>query len=328
MSEKNISISPYAKADNVIDIKGFIKLDDLNDQIEIPEKKHLNLYNFSTATGDLIVPRNFKTLHIILKPNWISNYTQNDLDHLLLKGESSHEILKLRLQVWCKNTRWCSEQVAMLLRDVNNKNEIIYEIPLCDVKEEVVISGFITREKVGRKSESRKADAIFSVLSNCEDISIQIDEKRDIGGNYLPIQPDNIGELLFDVQGMENDFELPVIKYSEDFKPFFVKDNIKTVNVTFMMSMFYFLDSYLKWLIFKCKYDSHDKNQKGLIEIFSKYCDISKNSLIEIVEDKKYSETQTKEYLRLSLNLFKGIQKDSPVKYSKELKQLIKDETK
>jgi hypothetical protein len=134
--------------------------------------------------------------------------------------------------------------------------------------------------------------------------------------------------MVFDIKGLENDFDLPRIKCAKEFKEYFVRNDLKTVNSTFMMVIFYILDSYLKWLIFNCKYDAHDKNHKGLVESFSKYCAISKASLVELIEEKKYSENQTKQYLTLSYKLLLGVQTDSPIKYSKELKQMIKEETK
>ncbi len=327
MSERIIPISPYIKADNLVSIGGHTVIDGIDEQIEIPEKKHLNLYNYTMSNGELVVPRNHKLLRVFLKPIWEDGHNANDFNHLLLNGETTEKVLRLKLQIWCKNTRWCSNQLSLHLSEVGRK-EVYFEIPILEVKEEIVISGFVTRESHSGRNEPRKANAIYSVLSNCEDVSIQIDEKKEIGGNHLPIKPENIGELLFDLDGMDSDFDLPVIKYSEEFKEYFVRDTLKTVNITFMMSMFFFLDSYLKWLIFKCRYDSHDKNHKGLIESFSKYCEISRTKLIELIEEKKYSENQIKQYLILSANLFRGIQINSPIKYAKELKQMIKSELK
>jgi hypothetical protein len=326
MSEQIIAISTYAKADNLIDLKGYVAIEGVDEKIDIPERKQLILYNYSLSNGEIIVPRNHNSLKILLKPGIVKGQGQNDFNQLLLNGEVSERVLKLRIQVWCKNTRWCSNQLAMNLSDVNGRKEIHFEIPISEVKEEIIISGFITREVANSKNETRKANSIYSVLSTCEEIAIQIDERKEIGGNHLPIFPEDIGELLFDIHGLENDFELPIIKYSEDFKEYFVRDNLGTVNSTFMMAMFYFLDAYLKWLIFKCKFDAHDKNHKGLVETFAKYCSISKVKLVEIIEEKKYSENQTKQYLSLSHNLLHGIQVDSPIKYAKELKQIIKGE--
>jgi hypothetical protein len=328
MSERNITISPYAKADNLIDLKGYVSLDGVEEKIDIPEKKQLILYNYSLLNGDIVVPRKLDSFRIFLKPVFAKGHSQNDFHHLLMNGESAEGTLKLRLQVWCKKTRWCSNQLSLNLNEASGRKEVYFDIPVSEVKEEVVVSGFVTREKGNNRNESRKANTIYSVLSTSDEISIQIDERKEIGGNHLPIFPEDIGELLFDIHGLENDFELPAIKYSEDFKEYFVRDNLKTVNTAFMMAMFYFLDSYLKWLIFKCKYDAHDKSHKGLIETFAKYCSISKANLVELVEERKYSENQIKQYLTLSHNLLHGIQVDSPVKYAKELKLMIKEETK
>jgi len=328
MSERNISISTYAKADGLIDLKGHVSLEGVEEKIDIPEKKHLILYNYSLSNGDIVVPRNYNELRIILKPVIRKGHSQNDFNHLLFKGEQTEKILKLRLQVWCKNTRWCSNQLILNLSEANGKKEIYFDIPISEVKEEVVVSGFVTRESGSNGGEVRKANSIYSVLSTCEDVLIQIDERKEIGGNHLPIDPEDIGDLLFDIHGLENDFELPRIKYAREFEEYFKRDDLRTVNTTFMMAMFYFLDSYLKWLIFQCKYDGQDKNQKALIDTFSKYCGISKSSLKEIVEDRKYSENQIKQYLTLSHKLFHGIQVDSPIKYAKELKLMIKEELK
>jgi len=328
MSERIIGISPYSKADDLIELNGCVTLDGVQERIDIPEKRHLILYNYSLTNGEILVPRNHDSIRVLLRPSMMKGHAQRDFEHLLLKGESTSDILKLRVQVWCKNTRWCSTQLNMKLIEVNGRKELCFDIPLSEVKEEIIISGFVTREAGNNKSELRKANSIFSVLSNCEDVSIQIDERKEIGGNHLPIVPENIGELLFDIHGLDNDFDLPVIKYSENLKEYFVRDDSKTVNATFMMAMFYFLDAYLKWLIFRCRYDVHDKNHKGLVETFSKYCGTTKSELVEIIEDKKYSENQVKTYLTLSHKLLKGIQVDSPVKYARELSQMIREEIK
>jgi hypothetical protein len=328
MSERIISISPYAKADNLIDLAGYVSILGIEEKIELPEKKHLILYNYSLSNGNIIVPRKIDSFKIFLKPRMVKGRSIKDFEHLILNDETIDKVLKLRIQIWCKNTRWCSDQLVVDLKEINGRKEVYFEIPLSEVKEEVIISAFVTRETGARINMPRKANSALSVLSNCEEISIQIDEKKEIGGNHLPIDPENIGDLLFDIHGIDKDFELPRIKYSEDFKEYFVRDNLTTVNTTFMMVMFYFLDCYLKWLIFTCRYDSHDKNHKGLVESFSKYCGISKSNLVEIIEDKKYSENQTKSYLTLSHKLFKGIQVDSPIKFAKELKQMIKEEIK
>lgn len=328
MSERNIAISTYAKADNLIDLRGYVVLDGVEEKIDIPEKKHLILYNYSLTNGDIIVPRKFDVFRIFIRPAFAKGHSQSEFHHLILNGENAEGTLKLRLQVWCRNTRWCSDQIALNISEANGRKEVYFDIPVSDVKEEVVVSGFVTREKGGRSTEFRKANSIYSVLSTCEEVSIQIDEKKEIGGNHIPILPEDIGELLFDVHGMENDFEIPVIKYSKEFQEYFVRDNLKTVNATFMMAMFYFLDAYLKWLIFNCKYDAHDKNHKGLVETFSKYCGISKGDLVDVIEERKYSENQVRKYLTLSQKLMHGIQVDSPIRYAKELKSMIKEEVK
>ena len=100
MSERIIPISPYAKADNMIDLKGYVSIDGIEEKIEIPDKKHLILYNFSLANGDIVVPRNHDILRIFLKPTIAKGHSPNDFSHFLLNGESVEKVLKLKLQVW------------------------------------------------------------------------------------------------------------------------------------------------------------------------------------------------------------------------------------
>lgn len=326
MSEQNIPILPYAKADNLIDIRGYVSIEGVEEKIEIPDKKHLILYNRLLANGEIFVPRNHDSFRIFLKPTIAKGHSQNDFSHLLLNGESIEKILKLKLQVWCKNTRWCSNQLTVNLSEANGRKEVYFDIPLSEVKEEIVISGFVIRETGSKVNETRKANSIYSVLSNCEEVAIQIDERKEIGGNHLPIDYEDIGELVFDIHGLDKDYEFPRIKCSNEFKEYFRKENVRTVEVTMMMAMFYFFDAYLKWLIFVCVYDEHDKNQKGLVGSLAELCEVSKSRLVEIAELTKHSEEQSKEYLTLSHSLFKGLQLHSAVKYSKYLKKLIKDE--
>ena len=330
MSERLIPISTYAKADNIIELNGYVSIEGIDEKIEIPEKKHLILYNFSLVSGEIVIPRNHNVLRIFLKPNIIKGHSPDDFSHLLLKGESVDKVLKLKIQVWCKNTRWCSNQISINISDAKGRKEVYFDVPMSEVKDEIIISGFVTREKGGNSNEPRKANSLHSVLSNCEDVAIQIDERKEIVGNHLPIDYEDLIDKskIFDIKGLDNDFEIPRIKCAKEFKEYFVRDDLKTVNATFMMVMFYLLDSYLKWLIFSCKYDANDKNHKGLVETFAKYCNISKAKLVDLIEEKKYSETQTREYLILSHKLLYGLQVDSQVKYAKELKQLIKDEGK
>src|SRR5687767_262678 len=118
MSERVIPISTYLKADDLIDIRGHLFVDGIDERIELPEKKQLILYNYSLSNGDILLPRNHDRVRIFLKPVWRKARTQSDFNHMLLKGESPEIILRLRLQVWCKNTRWCSNQIAMNFSEI------------------------------------------------------------------------------------------------------------------------------------------------------------------------------------------------------------------
>lgn len=219
-----------------------------------------------------------------------------------------------------------SEQKHIPLNEIGTKKTYVFEIPIIEVKELLTVSAFVLRGKGNSKTLLRKANTKYSILSESEEITIQIDERKDIGGAHLPIEPDNIGDKVFEIKGLDSETDIPRIKYSEEFKEYFTRDDLQTVNTTFIMSMFYFLDAYLKWLIFVSRYDGTDKKYKSVLDLFSRYCDITKPKLIEIIQMQKYSSDQTKEFLKLSQDLFNGLQTNSNFKYKKELLKIIKTE--
>jgi len=328
MSEKIILIEPYKTGVNLISLKGKVSLDGIENEIKIPERNHLNLFNYPLDSGIILTPRSHNTLTVNLTTHWEGATGIDDLKFLVHESEKPEEILSLVVEIWCKTTRWCSEQKHVSLNEIGTKKSYAFQIPINEVKELITVSAFILREKGSSKIFLRKANTKYSILSESEDITIQIDERKDIGGAYLPIEPDNIGEKVFDIKGLDSETDIPRIKYSEEFKEYFTRDDLRTVNITFIMSMFYFLDAYLKWLIFVSRNDSSDKKYKSVLDLFSRYCDITKPKLIEIIQMEKYSPEQTKKYLELSQDLFNGLQTNSDFKYKKELLKIIKEEDK
>lgn len=328
MSELNIPISSYKKVDNLVDIRGQVIFDQIPFVVDIPLSKSISLFNYNAAHDLYIIPRNYECFRLNIMPVLATGFKLLNFIDLLIEGENPFKILKLRVQVTCKSTRWCSNQLIFDLSEIEAKCSKNFDIPMSEVRDDIIVSAFITREKSGAVQETRKARAIYSVVSECDPITIQIDERKEIGSNHLPIQSEEIGDLVFDIHGMDNDFDLPIIKYSIEFDEYFKRDNLMTVNISFMMASFYFLDSYLKWLVFKCKYDLQDKLHIGLIDLFSRYCSVSKPELVEIVEDVKFSENQTRKYYSLSQKLLAGIQINSGLNYKSEIKRLIKNEMK
>ncbi len=328
MSEKTILIEPYETGANLIALKGKVSLDGIEDEIKISEKNHLNLFNHPLDSGKILTPRSHETLTVNLSTHWAGATGINDLKFLVDDLEKPDDVLSLVIEIWCKTTKWCSEQKRIPLNEIGMKKNYSFLIPVNEVKELLTISAFVLREKGNSKTLLRKANAKYSILSESEEITIQIDERKDIGGAYLPIEPDNIGDKVFDIKGLDTETDIPRIKYAEEFKEYFTRDDLQTVNTTFIMSMFYFLDSYLKWLIFVSRHDPADKKYKSVLDLFSRYCEISKLKLIDIIQMDKYSPDQTKEFLKLSQDLFKGLQSNSNFNYKKELLKIIKAEDK
>ncbi len=326
MSEKIIVIEPYRTGANLISLKGRVSLDGIKDEITIPDRNHLNLFNYSLDSGTILIPRSHNTLTLDLTTHWESAKGIGDLKFLIDESEKPEETLSLIVEVWCKTTRWCSEQKSIPLNEIGTKRQFSFNIPINEVKELLTVSAFVIREKGNSKTFLRKASTKYSILSESEEITIQIDERKEIGGAYLPIEPENIGDRIFEIRGLDNETDIPRIKFSEDFKEYFTRDDLQTVNTTFIISMFYFLDSYLKWLIFVSRNDPADKTYKSVLDLFSRYCDITKSQLIEIVQMEKHSPEQTKAFLKLSQDLFNGLQTNVNFKYKKELLKIIKAE--
>src|ERR1044071_2421179 len=133
MSEKNIEVSPYRRADRIIDLSGSVTVDSIEESIPVNPSGYLNLHNHPLRNTDALIPRNHLWLKISLTPSWRNGYSQNDFIHVINSQEITEEILKLRIQCTCKNTRWCSDQVVMALSEINGKNRVQLNIPIEDV---------------------------------------------------------------------------------------------------------------------------------------------------------------------------------------------------
>ncbi len=326
MSEHIIQISPYKTYDDLIKLSGKVIIPEKEIEIEIPENRSLNLYNYELNDSEIIVPRNYELLILKINLSWKKDFLISSLGNLLVPGENPTEVLGFRLQATCDKTRWCSEQKKVDISSITKRASFSFEIPLNEVKGVIKIGGFITREIEVKSADYHIPDASLAIISTCKELSIQIDEIREIGGEYLPIGPGNTGDLAFDISGLDNPFELPKIYYSEELKPFLTRNDLSSVSSSILTSLFYFLDQYLKWFVFTCRLDTNNKYHNSLIDLFSRYCSTPKEEIIDLVEADKYSQEQTKGYLSLSLKLFSGVQIQN--KYKRELKTIYKSEAK
>ncbi len=327
MSEKNISIKTFEREDGIINISSKIVFDALDNEIAIAENGYLNLFNYPLPNGMNIKPREIgESFMLYFKIGWEKGASLSDLQALVENNEKAYELLIVKAQVVCRTSRWCSEQIQIPMIEIGSDYVYHIAIPLSEIKGIISLSADVIRQSTSKKLNTTKATESYTIISSAESVTIQIDEIKELGNNYLPIRPEHIGDYVFDLFGFDNELQLPVIRYTEDFKDYFTNDDLITTNATFFISIPYFLDHYLKWLIFICKYDSTEKIHKGLVELFSKYCGISKASFIEVIEKEKFCEEQIKLYYSLSLNLFKGIQVNSDFKYKSQLKRLFQKE--
>ncbi|HEX5186253.1 MAG TPA: hypothetical protein VFV86_05125 [Nitrososphaeraceae archaeon] len=324
MSERIILIEPYKTYNDLIKLSGKVFIPDIDMDIEIPENRSLNLYNHELNDTTQIIPRNYELIICKITVSWKKDFQLSSLANLLAENENPTEVLSFRLQISCEKTRWCSEQKKIDISSINKRAQYSFEIPLAEVKNSLKVDGFITREYDAKGINPNIPESSLAILSTSKELSIQIDEIKEIGGEYLPIGPGNTGDLAFEISGLDNPFELPKIFYSEELKEFLTRDDLTSVNASMLTCLFYFIDRYLKWLIFTCRLDPNNKFHNSLVDLFSKYCVIPKEEIIELIEKDKFSELQVKGYLELSDKLFKGIQIQN--KYKRELRNFYKSE--
>lgn len=331
MSERTILINTYDKLDNVLAINASIILKDLNQEIPVPGSQMLNLYKYFLPDGSRLNLRASENQEIELKFKILykDGYKMNDLTFLVDEHENLFETLAVRVQATCRKSKWCSTQQKLLLSAIGSGEYFALRIPLSEIKESITIKYFITREKGIKNVIGKKAQSQYSILSTGEEIKIFVDEPKDIGGNHFPIHPKSgMGSLLFTIEGLDRHITLPEIFYNDELKDDFNQDDSLIVNATFLAFSFYILDTYLKWLIFHSSFDDDDKDFKSLLELYSNYCLVSKNKIAEIINLSKYSEEQTKCYMELSQKLFMGIQDNKIINLKKEIKGLLKEESK
>ncbi len=326
MSERLIFIEPYKTYNDLIKLSAKVYFPDTDFEIVVPENRSLNLYNHELNDSTILLPRNHETLTIKVMLAWKKDFQLSSLANLLPDGENPTEILSFRLQISCEKTRWCSEQKKIDLSSITKRSVFNFEIPLIEVKNMLKVEGFITREIDAKGIQLNIPDSCLAILSTTQELSIQIDEIKEIGGEYLPIGPGNTGDQAFEISGLDNPFELPKIFYSEELKEFLTRDDLASVNSSILTSLFYFLDRFLRWLIFTCRIDTNNKYHNSLVDLFSKYCEASKEEIIYLVETDKFCEAQIKGYIELSDKLFKGLQIQN--KYKRELKNIYKSELK
>jgi len=331
MSERTIIISTYDQLDNILSFDANISLKDLDCEIAIPSSQTLNLHKYFLNDGTRLNLRTSATQELIFKFKILfsEGYKLSDLAFLIENSENPYDTLAIRIQATCKKSKWCSNQKKLLLSEIGSNGYSELHIPLNEVKETVSIRYFITREKEIKNVTGRKAQSHYSILSTGEEIKLLLDEPKDIGGSHFPIHPKgSMGNLLFNIEGLERHGTLPEIFYNDELKDDFSQDNSLAVNATFLAFSFYILDTYLKWLIFHSSLDDEDKDYKSLLELYSSYCLVPKTSLSDIINLPKYSEEQTKRYMELSKKLFVGLQDNKIVNIKKEIKSLIREETK
>jgi hypothetical protein len=326
MSERIIKIEPYKTYDDIIRLSGKVILPNLTSEINIPENRNLNLFKYEFNENTIIIPREYESFDLKINLSWRQDSHIGMLDSIVLDVENPAEVLALRIQIQCEKTKWCSEQKKVELGSVTKRTALNFQIPLNEVRNFIKVVAFITREVEGKNTILEIPTSSLSIISTCKELSIQIDEIKDIGGEYLPISSGNIGDLSFDIQGLENPFELPRILYSEELKEYLTRDDLPTVNASILTALFYFLDQYLKWVIFTCRLDLSNKLHKSIIDMFSTYCNVSREDLIEVINKEKFCTEQTQAFLELSQKLFKGLQLQN--KYKKELRNLFKTDAK
>lgn len=325
MSEKVIDVQPYLVKDNLVDIDATIALDNVSDIFQEKKTSKINLYNVELSNGEILIPRKFSTvLTIKIKPVWAYGDAKRDISELISAGENPENAVMLRVRIVCSKTFWTTEQVIFKLSEIG-KRDVEFKVFLKDVAEQIFIEAYLTRELKLANPEPRKAFLPYSIISQHEEFSIQIDEIESIGGNYLPIKAKDLKDVLFQIVA-DDAHTFPTIYYSNALEKLFRRNDLFSVNITFLMVMPAIMDQYLKWLVFRCQPDHTDKQQKALVEKIGNLTGYGKERLYEIMEGPW--EQKAEKFLELSHKLFEGIQTLGGVNFKKELLKYINQERK
>ncbi|HKR06622.1 MAG TPA: hypothetical protein VJY62_18455 [Bacteroidia bacterium] len=325
MEERNIEIEPYKVKNNLIKLTGEVRLDSV-DGVFLIEDDKLNLYGKELSNGEILIPRTkSKVMNLKITPKWEAGNYLKDVKELLHDDENISDAVLLRLRIKCDKTCWSGEQHKIKLSEIGKK-VIEAKIPLSELSEEIEIESFITREVKYSKEVPLKATERLSILSQNEAFKIQIDNMKTIGGNFLPIEPKKLKDLLFQFSEA-NKHDIPIIYYSDELEEFFKRNNLMTVNNTFIFIMPAFLEHYLKWVIFTSQSNPIDKEYDSLVEKLSTLCKCEKSEMYEVISDND-TEKKLQKFLEWSKKLFEEIQYKSGISFRNELLKNIKLERK
>ncbi|MBA3648838.1 MAG: hypothetical protein H0W62_09875 [Chitinophagales bacterium] len=329
MSINTIPIPSYRRKNNLVRHSIKIVFDGTDIEQSFGPAYDIDLYNLEVG-AKIIIPRiETKLLKIILSFDWEQGRNLSDVKDLLAKIENPMEEAHLRIQLYSPFSKFCLDQKVINLQDISIKNETEFLVDLSKVFGSLIIEYCIARDSAVKGDYFDIAEKPLSILSASKEIEIIIDdiETERTQKNFLPISPDDTGQFLFKISGLDNTgSELPEIHYHQDFDNHFKQDDLLCVDTAFMFSFLSFADNYLKWLLFKSIYDDQNKRYTALIDFISELVEVRSIELREIIINKPEAEDLIEIYLNYSKKLFENFQIKKKFKYKKHLKSLIEKE--
>ncbi|MEJ7683737.1 MAG: hypothetical protein WKG06_38925 [Segetibacter sp.] len=167
MSEKNITIKTYDKQDDLVRIIGKINLPNSGVELNIPENNSINLFNYPLPDGqNLRLREKEESLFIKISIGWEKGASLSDLQRLVDETERSYDILRVRSQCYCKESKWCSQQKKIGLLEIGKDALLVFEIPLNEVKGSIFVTVDITAETTLKKTKTFKSTESYSIVSS------------------------------------------------------------------------------------------------------------------------------------------------------------------
>lgn len=288
-------------------------------------KSHIYIHHFDDEENTSLRE---KTDQIIVElfPSWNADQYLEKLKRTLLPDEDPFKLLKIRIYCECPETKWCSFPIELNVSDSLEKHVVKIPVDLEDVSNKLIVETSIVRVKNANPTDSFVAIKKDSIVGTLAPIEIYIDEPTQIGSNFLPINPDDTGSLLFDIKDFEDaKINIPALQYNKDFQKYFKSDQYDSVNFALYTVIPQYIDILLKRLFFIKSLDIQDKMSQAFIVYVSDLTDVEKNQIVETLQGDDL-ELKVEMYSNLSIKIFREIQSFNSFSLKSMFKTLLNRE--
>jgi hypothetical protein len=289
----------------------------------------IDIHSIEINEGEDKLVRDFSSKIVIkLFPEWIDENSKKNLNKLIHQDEILEKTVVMYAYIYCPSLKKILDIKKVNISVIDNNFPIIFnDIELKNIEGKLIVSSNISRIKSHSDTDLLIADKKNSILCQNDDISIYVDEVDKPGGDYLNIQPEALGKLLFKMSDWtKKESDSPKLFYDSSFEKFIKGgDYYNSVQIFLMMSLIIYSENCLKWYLFGNNFNENDDYHNSIKDYLAKILNIKKNELNEI---QSLDENQKiKKYIEISKLLNENIQ-ISTISYKSMFKKFIDEELK